>query len=106
MSSVIPNDLGGSPNVSAVLDAAPPKLHDVAFTCLQGFRPPRYSAHESLFILKNFSLIALARIFAGKAFYAGIVTLALTDRHGVLLKALEQIAVNGENVTSIIYRRD
>ncbi|MCD6313264.1 MAG: hypothetical protein J7L79_05610 [Thaumarchaeota archaeon] len=34
------------------------------------------------------------------------LTLALTDRPGVLLKALEQIAVNGGNIISIIHRRD
>ncbi len=34
------------------------------------------------------------------------LTLALSDRPGVLLKALEQIAVNGGNIISIIHRRD
>ncbi len=34
------------------------------------------------------------------------LTLALTDRPGVLLKALEQIAVNGGNIISIIHSRD
>ncbi len=34
------------------------------------------------------------------------LTLALTDRPGVLLKALEQIAINGGNIISIIHRRD
>ncbi len=34
------------------------------------------------------------------------LTLALYDRPGVLLKALQQIAVNGGNIISIIHRRD
>ncbi|MEM2188555.1 MAG: hypothetical protein QW330_02735 [Nitrososphaerota archaeon] len=34
------------------------------------------------------------------------LTLALSDRPGVLLKALEQIAINGGNIISIIHRRD
>ncbi len=34
------------------------------------------------------------------------LTLALVDRPGVLLKALEQIALNGGNIISIIHNRD
>lgn len=34
------------------------------------------------------------------------LTLALSDRPGVLLRALEQIAVNGGNIISIIHSRD
>ncbi len=34
------------------------------------------------------------------------LTLALSDRPGILLKALEQIALNGGNIISIIHRRD
>ncbi|MCS7133051.1 MAG: hypothetical protein NZ918_04980 [Aigarchaeota archaeon] len=34
------------------------------------------------------------------------LTLALYDRPGVLLRALQEIAVNGGNIISIIHRRD
>ena len=43
---------------------------------------------------------------AGEDFMRVKLTLALVDRPGVLLKALEQIALNGGNIISIIHRRD